>query len=137
MTYPKELRYYYEFIQKVLLQMDEPYAFSIVFGKDNTAPCWMSARNCIGRNPEAFKYNSVSRQSWEVKGHNNKGCNCKQSSCLKNYCECYKVDKIASNCETPVLRCRPGFALNVDFSDTLWLNKNLQQWTKARNDNFH
>ncbi|CAL8362769.1 spexin prohormone 2 isoform X1 [Gadus morhua] len=53
--------------------------------------------NCLDRNPEAFKFNIVSRQSGEVKGNQNKDCNCKQSSCLKNYCECYKAKMMCSS----------------------------------------
>ncbi|KAJ3593449.1 hypothetical protein NHX12_005784 [Muraenolepis orangiensis] len=41
--------------------------------------------NCIDRHPKAF---------------HNKGCNCKQSSCIKNYCECYKAKvRCSSTCK--------------------------------------
>lgn len=59
-------------------------------------------RNCLERNPNAFrpkigKGKEIGESS--IRKHT-KGCNCKRSGCLKNYCECYEA-KIAcsSNCK--------------------------------------
>lgn len=51
-------------------------------------------KNCLERNPYAFrpKIGKAKDNSGEmaIRKHT-KGCNCKRSGCLKNYCECYEV----------------------------------------------
>lgn len=55
---------------------------------------------CLERNPHAFK--PKIGKAKDVQGDqairkHTKGCNCKRSGCLKNYCECYEVSEIQKN----------------------------------------
>ncbi|XP_059471575.1 protein lin-54 homolog [Neocloeon triangulifer] len=47
-------------------------------------------RACLERNPTAFKPKIGKAQVGDERRHN-KGCNCKRSGCLKNYCECFEA----------------------------------------------
>jgi len=49
-----------------------------------------SIKQCLDRNPNAFKP-KIGKNSVEGERRHNKGCNCKRSGCLKNYCECYEA----------------------------------------------
>lgn len=51
---------------------------------------------CMERNPFAFK---SKEQTEEQQRLHQRGCNCKRSGCLKNYCECYEAKiSCSANC---------------------------------------
>ncbi|CAG9857105.1 unnamed protein product [Phyllotreta striolata] len=63
---------------------------------------------CLERNPHAFrpKIGKAKDTSGDtaIRKHT-KGCNCKRSGCLKNYCECYEA-KIACSSNCKCVGCR-------------------------------
>ncbi|XP_010116725.1 PREDICTED: protein lin-54 homolog isoform X2 [Chlamydotis macqueenii] len=52
---------------------------------------------CLDRNPEAFKPKIGKGKEGESDRRHSKGCNCKRSGCLKNYCECYEAKIMCSS----------------------------------------
>ncbi|XP_063537533.1 protein lin-54 homolog, partial [Cydia strobilella] len=64
-------------------------------------------RGCLDRNPNAFrpKIGKAKSGGPEIVRRHNKGCNCKRSGCLKNYCECYEA-KIACTAMCKCVGCR-------------------------------
>ncbi|XP_024937498.1 protein lin-54 homolog isoform X2 [Cephus cinctus] len=61
-------------------------------------------KSCLERNPNAFRPKiGKGRETGDDIRRHNKGCNCKRSGCLKNYCECYEVN----NCSTTRQRKGP------------------------------
>ncbi|XP_072944681.1 uncharacterized protein [Epargyreus clarus] len=64
-------------------------------------------RGCLERNPNAFrpKIGKAKSAGPETIRQHNKGCNCKRSGCLKNYCECYEA-KIACTAICKCVGCR-------------------------------
>ncbi|XP_021922327.1 protein lin-54 homolog isoform X3 [Zootermopsis nevadensis] len=53
-------------------------------------------KSCLERNPNAFRPKIGKGIVGDERRHN-KGCNCKRSGCLKNYCECYEAKIPCSN----------------------------------------
>ncbi|XP_055011856.1 protein lin-54 homolog [Boleophthalmus pectinirostris] len=49
-------------------------------------------KSCLARNSDAFKPKISGGNSGDVKAWHSRGCNCKRSGCLKNYCECYEAN---------------------------------------------
>ncbi|KAK2838313.1 hypothetical protein Q7C36_013127 [Tachysurus vachellii] len=52
---------------------------------------------CLDRNPDAFHSKINSSIEGVMKRSHTRGCNCKSSGCLKNYCECYKAQIMCSS----------------------------------------
>ncbi|XP_072352450.1 protein lin-54 homolog [Scyliorhinus torazame] len=52
---------------------------------------------CLDRNSEAFKPKIGKGKEGESDRRHSKGCNCKRSGCLKNYCECYEAKIMCSS----------------------------------------
>lgn len=63
---------------------------------------------CMERNPFAFKSKEATEEQQRL---HQRGCNCKRSGCLKNYCECYEA-KISCSANCRCLGCK-----NVDDID--------------------
>ncbi|KAG5671770.1 hypothetical protein PVAND_001948 [Polypedilum vanderplanki] len=63
---------------------------------------------CMERNPFAFKSKEANEEQQRL---HQRGCNCKRSGCLKNYCECYEA-KISCSANCRCLGCK-----NVDDID--------------------
>lgn len=51
-------------------------------------------KSCLERNPTAFRPKIGKTYVGSEERRHNKGCNCRRSGCLKNYCECYEVMRL-------------------------------------------
>ncbi|CRL07710.1 CLUMA_CG020663, isoform A [Clunio marinus] len=67
-----------------------------------------AVKMCMERNPFAFKSKEATEEQQRL---HQRGCNCKRSGCLKNYCECYEA-KISCSANCRCLGCK-----NVDDVD--------------------
>ncbi|KAH9518890.1 Protein lin-54 [Bulinus truncatus] len=54
-------------------------------------------KSCLDRNPQAFHPKIGKAKDVEGNRRHTKGCNCKRSGCLKNYCECYEAKIMCSS----------------------------------------
>lgn len=61
-------------------------------------------RSVLDRNPNAFRPKIKSFVGQAERQHT-KGCNCKRSGCLKNYCECFEA-RIACSQNCKCVGCR-------------------------------
>ncbi|KAH1025596.1 protein lin-54 homolog isoform X1 [Dendroctonus ponderosae] len=81
----------------------------------------LAIKACLERNPNAFrpKIGKARDTTGDVLRKHTKGCNCKRSGCLKNYCECYEA-KIAcsSNCKCYGCRNVEDFEEKVHIDST-------------------
>ncbi|XP_017578975.1 spexin prohormone 2 isoform X2 [Pygocentrus nattereri] len=66
---------------------------------------YRAIKTCLERNPAAFRPKISNRKLGDVKNRHTKGCNCKRSGCLKNYCECYEA-KIMCSSTCKCVGCR-------------------------------
>lgn len=58
----------------------------------------------LDRNPQAFRP-KIKSFVGQAERHHTKGCNCKRSGCLKNYCECFEA-RIACSQNCKCVGCR-------------------------------
>lgn len=82
-------------------------------------------KSCLERNPNAFrpKIGKGRDIGEDIVRRHTKGCNCKRSGCLKNYCECYEA-KIPCSANCKCIGCR-----NVE--ETLLTKKSLKDLADA------
>ncbi|KAF5402526.1 hypothetical protein PHET_03875 [Paragonimus heterotremus] len=75
----------------------------------------------VTRKPDAFQ-SKIAHSAANTSVHT-RGCNCKRSGCLKNYCECYEARIRCSS------RCRCQYCYNVDGENHTTLNPNAPRVT--------
>lgn len=81
-------------------------------------------KSCLERNPNAFRPKiGKGRETGDDIRRHNKGCNCKRSGCLKNYCECYEA-KIPCSGNCKCIGCR-------NLEDPILEKKSLKDITET------
>ncbi|XP_031353703.1 protein lin-54 homolog isoform X3 [Photinus pyralis] len=112
---------------------------------DNEEHRQRAIKSCLERNPNAFRPKigkAKDTGDTAVRKHT-KGCNCKRSGCLKNYCECYEA-KIACSSNCKCIGCRnledsldkkspTQVSLNIPIPVSPPLMSKLTTTTTARN----
>lgn len=68
-------------------------------------------RLCLDRNPNAFHPKIGQSNHGDIERRHTKGCCCKRSGCLKNYCECYEAKILCSD------KCKCVGCKNFEESD--------------------
>lgn len=74
------------------------------------------SQTCLDRNPEAFKPKIGKGKEGESDRRHSKGCNCKRSGCLKNYCECYEVGFRSPSCLTITQKTKTDISICLHVS---------------------
>lgn len=85
---------------------------------DNEEERQKAIRATLERNPCAFKpkIGAVSAAEDALRQHT-KGCNCKRSGCLKNYCECYEAKiPCSGNCKCIGCRNTEQYAKEYEYA---------------------
>ncbi|XP_055528279.1 protein lin-54 homolog [Wyeomyia smithii] len=88
---------------------------------DNEEERQKAIRATLERNPSAFKPKvcAVSAAEDSLRQHT-KGCNCKRSGCLKNYCECYEAKiPCSNNCKCIGCRNTEQFSKECEYASGL------------------
>merc|ERR1719295_1647068 len=72
---------------------------------DNEKQRQKAIKQCLDRNPGAFKPKIGQLTGADGERRHHRGCHCKRSGCLKNYCECYEA-KVACNQTCKCIGCK-------------------------------
>ncbi|XP_022655634.1 protein lin-54 homolog isoform X2 [Varroa jacobsoni] len=84
----------------------------------------LAVKLCLERNPNAFHPKIGKYKPGDKERRHTKGCNCKRSGCLKNYCECYEARILCS----AVCRCVGchNIEANMDAETLLTIKQDLK-----------
>ncbi|KAM5248447.1 tesmin [Ctenodactylus gundi] len=103
---------------------------------------------CLNRNPEAFQPKIETGRLGDAKPRHTRGCHCRRSGCLKNYCECYEAKIMCSSMckcidcnnykespERKTLQQIPSYVETGEFEDSHHVSpRNLSGLPRFRKD---